>query len=512
MQKDKYCFSLAWLETPKGPRPVLPLRGAAYFAAFIGLILLIAFFVDRELGVLAGQAAMDSKEWQDENRIINQENYKKIQNSPSQPLFTSLGYAPDLSQGRQRILVLGDSFIWGDGHTNINTIWWRQLQWELERRGYNNLEVVAAGTNGASTQDHYSWLNNNLADNIHPSAVIFGYVTNDPQIKDASGNDLVKQLPVDGSVDKMLLPFEGLLPNLSFVIKSRAQLKQKLTPDDTTGYPYQQWELKLLEGKNFDAYKNVLKQLSAKLSTLKVPTFFVTTPSAPNQEYFEPRYQPVSVAMRESGLEFVDLLPTFLACCGNKLLGQLPWAINPANGHPGPRATYFYAQQVANLLETKYPESLGQRSAPQPFQPRINDWLPASLKLVANGEASWEFLYPNNDQELLFMPVKTRHIAVNFERPVSIKSIQLVAGKDSEFTVWAKVLNEQGHYEMGDYILGGNGQGPQAVITLPASLAGKRITSLRIAKTQPTKPTTTQGNNAELVKMAIEFNLPGVRL
>ena len=382
--------------------------------------------------------------------------------------------------------MVGDSFIWGDGLTNINTIWWRQLQWELERRGYNSIDVIAAGTNGASTQDQYTWLTSGgLLEAARPDVIVVGYVTNDPQMKDSNGIDIVKQFnPKLTADDPLLLSASKILPNLGFQLASRADTKSLLaTYNDETGYPYSDWEQKILEGENFRAYKRLLTQLSKRITDIKIPTVFITTPNSVNPEYFESRYKPVSAAFSDAGIEFHDLLPALVKYSTGRFSG-VAFAANPANGHPGPELTHFYAVQVADFLESQYSEILGPKGH-QEFEtkaPAINDWMPASIALNAKGNSEWKFVYPNNTARLLRMPLNEPHVALNFERSVAIQRIDLTTTLPGEFTVWATVLDPVGSYELKGYVFAGEGSGTKVSIALPAELSTKRVTSLRIAR------------------------------
>ena len=480
---EKFAAALLWRKTSQGWHPILPFRGLGILSALVVLLGVVAGVVDIMLGNLVSQGDSNAAAWSSENTIINSQNYKKILNSQSDPIFRSVGFAaPKIDRGRKRILIIGDSFIWGDGHTNINMIWWRQLQWELMRRGYHSVDVIAAGLNGASTQDQLAWLDKpGFLEETRPDAIIFGYVTNDPQIRDEKGVDKVKQFSSSGRYDSIGKKLEQVFPHLGYELRTRMNGKLHFVPDDGTGYPYGQWELKILEGRNFEEYKQVLKKLAARLNQIGVPTLFVTTPNSPHREAFEVRYKPVAKAMQEAGLKFVDLLPAFLQCCENKVVSPYEWVVNPANGHPGPRSTHFYASQVADLLEANYRSILGEQSTASQNSAAINDWMPASLSPVMNHAGFWTFLYPENDAELLSMPVGQKHVALNFELPVSINRLAVHAEKSSNFSVWATLLNERDNYEEKQYVLMGDGKGEEAVIVLRPELAAKRITSLRIA-------------------------------
>jgi lysophospholipase L1-like esterase len=353
-----------WLTGTRRSQPILPLRSVVGLAIALAGLLVIAWLVDRELGKLASKGIVATPAWYVDNQLISAENYRKIRNSFDEPVFRSLGYSPPkVAPDRNRVLVIGDSFIWGDGLTNINQTWWRQLQLELERRGYAGVDVIAAGVNGASTQDEFRWLTQGkLLEKTQPSVVIVGYVTNDPQMKDASGKDLVKQFaPAPGALawTPPLLP--RILPNLWGQLAVRRIQKVQSTWDGEGGYPYELWELKLLEGENFLRYQALLVDLRNTVKQAKLPIFFVTTPNEPNADRFEARHAPVRRAFQEAGLVMHDLLPPLLECC-KTLTSNLIWGANPVNSHPGPRMTHFYATHVADILERDYPSALGPRS------------------------------------------------------------------------------------------------------------------------------------------------------
>jgi hypothetical protein len=150
-------------------------------------------------------------------------------------------------RGGSRVLVIGDSFVWGDGYLNANDIWWRKVGRELHKRGYWNVEVVAAGFNGASTQRELAWVRaGGLARLASRDLVLPGYVTNDPDVRDPEDNPLVKDIARDAPHWWVLEHSIGrVAPNLS------AQLRQRLTAKWQAGvrgvYPYHEWELILLE-------------------------------------------------------------------------------------------------------------------------------------------------------------------------------------------------------------------------------------------------------------------------
>jgi hypothetical protein len=83
-------------------------------------------------------------------------------------------------QGVYRIVVIGDSFTFGNGIKNPEDIYSRLLQKKLDIVSPGKYEVITLGTGGYSTLDEYNVLNN-LALNLSPDLIILGYYANDAE-------------------------------------------------------------------------------------------------------------------------------------------------------------------------------------------------------------------------------------------------------------------------------------------------------------------------------------------
>jgi hypothetical protein len=407
---------------------VLPWISAVYFLIFLGCLLAFVMIVEFRLSMLAAEGRVVSDEWQVENQAINRMNFAKVKSSTDHdPFWRSDGIPDPGPKGRkQRILVVGDSFVWGDGYLNANDIWWRQLERELRHRGYFGVEVVAAGFPGASTQDELRWLRDDgLLERLAPDAVVLGYVTNDPDVKGPDGKSLVLE------IDEVATPtWDGLGSTLGRVAPQlTAQLKQNLTRKWQSklvgAYAYDEWELKLLEPPNIDAYRDVVRQLGEFVKKSGKPFVAVTLPNWPSRERFASRYQPIAPIFSSAGLTFFNVLDDFLREYppGGEVL---QWGVNPANGHPGTVATRFYAREVTDLLERDYREVLGPREAVKPtLVPSINDWMPPTANLRQFGAGDWEFVYPASGSLAPTLPIGKPHVMVAFAEPVAIRLVRI---------------------------------------------------------------------------------------
>lgn len=411
-------------------------------AAIFGSTLLALVVVDH--GVLAwieAAAAADAqssiqlatRNWQQEDARINENNLAKIRTEPDDWIWRTDAFpTAETPRKPHRILVVGDSFVWGDGYANMNDIWWRQLERELRRRGYHDVEVIGLGACGASTRQQLDHLRSALP-RYRPDLVIWGYVTNDPdegRIKQFDYRRLDKDAVVrlhDAQSER------GLLRRLNFQLEQRRREKLLQTlPGPKRGYEYQEWEHKLLEPENLAAYEKTVHEVAAFMREAGTPYFFLTLPNYPGQKSFRARYAPVEPIFANAGIEFVDMLDEFAAAYpnANPLSNDLAWGINPANAHPGVISTRFYARKAADRLERSHPQVLGPRGEPAATAaPEINDWMPAGLVVRENTAGQIRFEYPNGDAKMLRMPIERDHVALHLAMPSNLGAIRL-AGPD----------------------------------------------------------------------------------
>ena len=317
--------------------------------------------------------------------------------------------------------------MWGDGYANLNDIWWRQLERELRRRGYEDVEVIGLGNNGASTRQQLEHLRRALP-RYRPDLVIWGYVTNDPD------EGLVKQFNYERLDKDKLVAFHrrqaehGIARRLQFQLGQLRREKLLATlPGEKRGYMYNEWELRLLTDANLAAYQKTLGEVAAFMRETETPFFFLTLPNAPNEDTFAPRYAPVKPLFASADIEFHDVLDDFVAAhpAGTTLANDLGWGINPANGHPGVVSTRFYADEAADILENQYASVLGPRTLPPANRaPLINDWMPASLAVERDANTV-RFPYPSDDDTMLRMPIERSHVLLSLALPSDLRALHL---------------------------------------------------------------------------------------
>jgi hypothetical protein len=468
---------------------VAPVRSLAYGAISLAIVIALAFFVDRMLGRLERSGWTDGEQWARHNKLVEENHRRKTTTNEcelrqwnGQPLATDSALeTTDRSTPQRTILVLGDSFVWGPSYITLNHLWWRQLAVELERRGYRDISIVAAGHPGWSTRRQLECAKELIAE-VQPDLVIWGYVTNDPDER------LVKQIfdaqdrPPYGQRIRQQL--KRWLPNLTFKFESlRGEKLAAQYAGEQYGYAYADWELKILEGPNFDRYRETVAEVGELMRESKTPALLMTLPVWPCREYYEPRYAPVLKEWQASGIQVHNTLDEFIRRYGNapeKGPEAIRWGINPADSHPGPRSTHFQAVMAADYIEANWPALLGSKDTTRPHELAINDWLPADLNVrPINGQTS-ELDYPATTDQMPKLLLGEPTAMVSLRYPLSIGEIRLEGASLSGGRIWISQLDPAEHYDeptdkwhkLPEF------SGSKFVYRLPADLAARELAEI----------------------------------
>ncbi|HXA80570.1 MAG TPA: hypothetical protein VNV14_04795, partial [Opitutaceae bacterium] len=141
----------------------------------LGLLLTEYVVLPRlEKAATPSAAELNSMAWVRDNEFINRNDYRKNVITNDDWAWHSAGHPISVERHTaRRIMVISDSWVWGDGYANMNDIWWRQLARELRLRGYADVEVLGVGKCGASTHDELDQLRKVLP-KYRPDFVIMG--------------------------------------------------------------------------------------------------------------------------------------------------------------------------------------------------------------------------------------------------------------------------------------------------------------------------------------------------
>jgi hypothetical protein len=461
---------------------VLPIRGVIYGAISLVSVFVLLLVIDRlVLGSLERAGWTSGEQWKRHNQIV-EENHRRKTTTEEGELRHWNG--EPLPSGKERtILVLGDSFVWGPPYVTLNHLWWRQLAIELERRGYHEVRVVAVGQPGWSTRRQLECARK-LVPEVKPDLIVWGYVTNDPDEKIVRQIfDSQDQPPYGQRIRRRL---KSVLPNVMFKFESlRADKLAEQYAGPEYGYAYADWELKLVEGKNFEKYRETVGEVGEFLKEAGVPAFLQTLPHFPSREYFEARYEPVMREWQAAGVTVHDSLNEFVRRYGDVSAVSkeaLAWGINPGDSHPGPQATHFLAAQTADFIEQKWPQMLGAKDTRHVPDLAINDWQPADLNVRQTSESTFELDYPNMNDRMPQLPAPPAAV-VALRDPLQIVGLGITGSGLQQVRIWGLLQPEEKfESEVWHELLPADSEGRTFLI--PASHSPfviRRVSALRIA-------------------------------
>lgn len=421
------------------------------FFLSVVIVLIACLFLDRvAIPWMVRSKMLQDNEWVREDNKIVEFMYARNLANDRLPVWRSSAYpVSEKKQKAKRILVIGDSFVWGHGYPSLNSLWWRQLQLELGRRGYGDVEVIAAGMNGYNTRRELN-LMKELIPRYQPDMVIVGYVSNDTEEVDKStGEDFIKPFLFDDLKDDMpewvSQAIRNTFPNLGdqlLSIRRNALMSRMLATG--TKFNLQDWEAALLKGPGFEQYKQTVKDAGKFVRETKTPIVWMTLPftceplkqQPPGpflehyRKYFNERYEPVKKLFDQEGIPFIDLLDAVIPVirADEKMMKERWIGINPVDQHSNATITHFYAVEAADLIEAKYPQVLGTKGRPSAdtaSEAKIIDWVPPALQVRPLAPNKFELVFPGSESEFLWLPFKKPYALLTLDRPLPLSEVRV---------------------------------------------------------------------------------------
>lgn len=397
-----------------------------FLPATVLAILLTAFVLDRLVfPLLEDKKLYWGSAWSADEKTLFKLSCLRNWASTEDPLFRNHFIQPLKERQGPRILVMGDSYVWGDGIRNLNDLWWRQLSRELVSRGYGHVEVLAAGYPGYSTNLEVKAARK-LATTLKPDLIIWGFTDNDADEEVIINYNKSKQ----GSI--WLL--KKLLPNLSLFIDRQVLSKwHGFSSLDTTDKASDCWQFSLLSGKNFRLFTNTVKNMGTFLQQSKVPGVVFTLPKTLDTSYSARCFGSVRPLFEQNKVPFVDLtdalkpwydkaLPTVLTMSPLSVIKPTSFLLaSPANSHPSGALNYYYAVQAVDYLERHHPEILGKPAPYKAGRAILNDAMPIFASFVTTSQG-FDLDYPDASL-LLRMPGREPYVQLNLAMPAKIKKI-----------------------------------------------------------------------------------------
>jgi len=262
------------------------------------------------------------------------------------PLMAIKGRDSIGEKEKPRILVVGDSFVWGQSLSNVNQIWWNMMARELERRGHD-CEVFAVGYLGSSTYDEYVWFRDTaVLEDIQPDLIIMGYVTNDPDLSRLDGSAGVEEMLRSDTFECGWL--RALFPGLYDYLKTISSLMNR----DENGNIYVAWVHMLTGDENLERYdKYVLQPMGGLIRESGIPMIVIPMSIGFLEDIEE--CKDVMPLFERAGFPVYDPLRMLYEQALLKKYRKLMYA-NPIDGHPGPAASWLIGRYAADVVGQDY--------------------------------------------------------------------------------------------------------------------------------------------------------------
>lgn len=377
------------------------------------------------------------------------------------PFINNLETTADYNSDTKNIVVIGDSFVWGEASLNRNELFWRQLERMLRTKGYN-VRVSAIAAEGASAYEEMRWLESGVMEDLKPDIVIFGYVCNDA-LKPGSGFGIV---PVELEIPQLRL-VKKICPNIYGKLYHYIDAKTVYSRKFGDAYADENSWVSVLDGELRMYYQiHFVEKLSDFSKKNDLPAIVVTLPNETNSPLYEELFKPMSEIFAGSGISFYDSYPSFKATCSRKKHRNNIY-VNVRNVHPGSAAHLFFADFICDFLIKDFSDILGEPANNSLNSKRItvNEIMPGKVNFetVFESDTKSEYVvsYPNiNEAHYLFgaeikpyclrYPISKDYIKLSFENPVNISNVT-ISGAEAEKTVlYYTVINPKLGYDDGN--------------------------------------------------------------
>jgi len=337
---------------------------------------------------------IDLKIWDSQNQYTNASNIARFSAGPE----VSRQVKRPLRVGAIRVLVVGDSYVWGHGVEDPNSIWPYLLEQELNSDGGAHYEVITLGRMNSSHMNMADWLTERKVAELKPDIVILTHHDNDT-FPTYSEEALCKplgtcmeqgKLPTQAHSDEQIRRvacIEGDSSLFSIVIKKVSKIFPMVARKAVNRYcnserfvegDFRESEMKMKqrphESKYWPLYISAVGRIG-KVLTDKPAYLFSYAQMTSNPEITElvrAQFESVGIASIP-GPVTTDLI-------NSRQTSELN--VNPVNDHPSRLLASAYARDVAAFLKSQAvkAKNMIQEKAPiRAADPLISSYLPVGL-------------------------------------------------------------------------------------------------------------------------------------
>ncbi len=437
------------------------------FTILVILIISLMFVFEKVIEIVNKNAESQDSELieycKDYKNIVNQINDSIIQvgfwNYEALD-YTVINYGEKImpKTNKKRILVVGDSFVWGWAQDNLNNLWWRQLAYYLKKQGYQDVEIIAAGMNGFSLVDETEKiiLNEEYINYIQPDLILVGFVYNDWEIQDARDEYYVEEISDEfneqeyinkkfnrGILSKMQTIFPNVHQKIIQLLMKKEYHKEEFK--QLYGYSYEEKKKLYLS----DEYlKRVEKRAIEPLSKLQIPLLVVNFPFDETYAWASKEYQEkVFDLLDQYNIANYDMRKEYDEKFG-KVNYKTELQVTAEDYHPNARLMHFYCEEINKLLQQNYPEILGEQTEKlENVDFLIQYTLPSQIGLKKIGENEYEFDYQIVENMLFYPYTDEKYIKLNLQYPTDIENIHIQTQNADNVKITVDLYNDELGYE-----------------------------------------------------------------
>lgn len=236
-----------------------------------------------------------------------------------------------------RLLVLGDSFIWGDG-LKQNELISSKIASQLDKKDPRNVEVINGGIGGFNTKDEYNQLVR-LFPYYEPDLVILFFFTNDVLATDTSNQITNWKVNLNDFLRENSAFYSFLYYSIKNFLSLNSGAPSLFLPSD-----YFDIDDSKPGWVNFKKYFRLIKSFCAQNNTLLL---FVIIPTLTNLDSNYPYIDiqnKVTAFVSSLNTKVYDLFPTFSNYPASEL-----W-VSSHNKHWNDKATSLAAKELSDFI------------------------------------------------------------------------------------------------------------------------------------------------------------------
>ncbi|RBP51058.1 SGNH/GDSL hydrolase family protein [Arenicella xantha] len=248
-----------------------------------------------------------------------------------------------------RVVVLGDSFVWGSG-LSVQQSWPSQLQ------KLTPCTVFPFGKPGWSSYQYLNLYQTHLRE-LEFDYLIIGIVANDPHplgkldtlnfSPELYQRHSVKLINHNGQRQYLdSLTFDDYINSvLGGFAESSKSSQGSMDRPPIISWGYYNWRKRLYESDVYTAWENALVKT---VESAKHPTCLLLTPTSNSADEIA-IFDQIETTLANHGLNYLNMMPKLDALFESSIRPRDAWA-NPADGHPGTKQTALYAKGASELL------------------------------------------------------------------------------------------------------------------------------------------------------------------